>query len=238
MSVFDSTIKIPRSVTDPGTDHALPSPASLSWQAINTAHALGSQNAADCELLHGDHCRHITGDQTENIASDAKHTVDGSQTIRIIGKHKETIVQSCLQNFIGPQIVLNQTVRNETHLGARTLVYGAFLNKDDASGDVQYAGSLFEHTNVFNFEFSNSKLEVQPLHIELKGLHVEGELIEINGPLFGGSDHVYKLLDEKVVAKLEGLINNVVVARVQLGSLQGRLGMVVTPIDGNGTPGF
>jgi hypothetical protein len=238
MSVFDSTTKVSRTLGNSATDDTLPGSASLSWRAINSAQALGSQNATECELLHGDHSRHITGNRTENIDSSSKHTVDGDQTIRINGKHKETIVLDCYENIIGPHVVLNQTVRNETHLGTRTLVYGAFLNKDDASGDLQYASSLFEHTNVFNFEWSSSKLEVQPLHVEVKGLHVEGELIEINGALAGGSDHEYRLLDEKVTAKLEALINNIVIARVQLGALQGRLGMVITPIDGNGTPGF
>jgi hypothetical protein len=238
VSVFNSTTKVFRTLGSSVTDNRLPGSASLSWRAISTTRALGSQSGTECELLHGDHSRHITGNRTENIVSNSKHAVDGDQTIQVNGKHKETIVLDCYQNIIGPHVVLNQTVRNETHLGTRTLVYGAFLNKDDASGDLQYAASLFEHTNVLNFEWSTNKLEVEPLHIEVKGLHVEGELINVNGALVGGSDHVYTLLDEKVTAKLEALINNIVTARVQLGALQGRLGMVITPIDGNGTPGF
>jgi hypothetical protein len=116
MSAFDGEIKIARAVSDPQTDHTLPSSKSLSWKAITTPAALAGTTGAFCELVHGDKWNEIKGNHTENIAQ--------NQTLKVVGKHKETLVESCYQNIIGPHIVQNNDVRNETRLNAYTKTYG------------------------------------------------------------------------------------------------------------------
>src|SRR5580704_5982935 len=106
MSVFDGKIKTKSRTPYPHTDHKLIPSGFLSYTAINEEHALRGTKGKHCDLVHGDHWNEIEGCHNENIGQD--------QTIKVVGKHKETLVESCYQNIIGPQIVLNNNVRNET----------------------------------------------------------------------------------------------------------------------------
>jgi hypothetical protein len=235
MSAFNGDTRLRRAAADPATDQKLPAPVLLSWKAIAEPRGLSGTNGQECEVVHGDRARRITGNRTDSIEGDSWHTVDGDQTLTIHGKHKETIVQNCYQNFVGPHIVLNQTVRNETHMGARTVIYGDFLNRDTSSGTLFYADLLMEHTNVLNFEWSDYKLEAQGLHVEVKGAHIGASGIEASACKYQASDTVYRLLDEKVVTKIDGLVSDISFVSNQLGALQHRMGVVLTPCDPNGT---
>lgn len=236
MSVFDNTTRVRRAVADPAKDHRLPHPAALSWEAIGSAHGLKGTKGLECDLVHGDHFRRITGNRTDVITGNARHVVDRDQIVRINGKHNETLTQACYQNIVGPHIVFNQTVRNETHMGARTLIYGDFINEDTNNGDLVWATSLFEHTNILNFEWSTNKVEAHGIHVEVKAAHVAGSLIEAQTSVSSASESVYRLLDEKIVTKIDALVSDISLVTGQLGVLQARLGVVLTPCDANGTP--
>jgi hypothetical protein len=150
MSAFDSATKIGRAVGDPLTDGKLPHPKSLSWAAITTSTAVIGTNGTHCELVHGDRWHEIRGNHNENIAA--------NQTIKVVGKHKETIVESCYQNTIGPHIVMNCNVRNETRLGTYTEVYG--------DQEIQKSGED-------GWDKKKRKYERYTFHHELNGEHVE-----------------------------------------------------------------
>lgn len=170
MSAFDGKNRIARMVVDPTTDHTLPNSKSLSWKAITTPVALSGTKGAHCELVHGDKWRELKGNHTENIGA--------NQTIKVVGDHKETLVGKVYQNIIGPHIVSNQTVRNETRMGAYSEVYGDLTRWDDANGDMLYCDTLYHHTNIFDFEYCTSKVEVTPVHLEVKAAHLALSLVE------------------------------------------------------------
>jgi hypothetical protein len=150
MGVFDSLTQCKRAVADPVTDHKLPHPKSLSWAGITTPTAVLGTTGAHCDLLHGDQWTEIKGDHKMNIAA--------NQTIKVVGKHKETIVESCYQNMIGPHIVTNCNARNETRLGTYTEVYG--------DQEIQRGGED-------EWEKKWHKYEVEGFHFEAKAIHVE-----------------------------------------------------------------
>jgi hypothetical protein len=175
MSAFDGEIKIARAVSDPQTDHTLPSSKSLSWKAITTPTALAGTTGIHCELVHGDQWNELKGNHTENIAR--------NQTLKVVGKHKETLVESCYQNIIGPQIVQNNTVRNETRLGKFSLIYGDNSTTQDSSGDQNVKPFDYSCTWVTSFECDTTKLEVKGAHGELTDLHAE--LVPIHAEFMG-----------------------------------------------------
>jgi hypothetical protein len=200
MSVFDATTKVKRAVSDPLSDHKLPHPKSLSWGAITSPSAVAGTNGAHCDLVHGDQWHEIKGNHNQNIQQ--------NQTIKVVGKHKETLADSCYQNIIGPHTVLNNNVRNETRLGVFTKTYGDNVTQQDASSTYQIMGKNLQvvyevqHLNMTSdFEICGGRVEVNGvLHAEYDTLHVEGHPLhaEAHGKHFalhGWSNHEIEFED-------------------------------------------
>lgn len=165
MGAFDGKNKIARAVADRQTDQKLPDSRSLSWKTITTPTALAGTKGVHCGLVHGDEWNEIKGHRTKNIAQ--------NQTIKVVGKHKETLVESCYQNIIGPQIVLNNHVRNETRLGKFTLIYGCAQNEQSSDGESWVKPTDKACVYGVSFECDLSKVEVMGLHGEVVGVHGE-----------------------------------------------------------------
>jgi len=183
MSAFDALTKIKQAVTHPKTDHQLPKSRSLAFKAITDKAALQGTKGQHCTLVHGDHWNEVKGNEVSNVKLDQKLTVSRHQTIKVVGNHKETLVGKVYQNVIGPHIVQNNAVRNETRLSSFNLVYGDFEQHDDADGHLQQADVLMECTWYFNGEYTESKLEITPVHLELKVAHLTLDLIDVSGAL-------------------------------------------------------
>jgi hypothetical protein len=188
MSVFDATTKVKRAVSDPLSDHKLPHPKSLSWGAITSPSAVAGTNGAHCDLVHGDQWHEIKGNHNQNIQQ--------NQTIKVVGKHKETLADSCYQNIIGPHTVLNNNVRNETRLGVFTKTYGDNTKQEDQSGDITSQSSNTSKAqwkvamvgancslNGINFNGSAINANIWPIHVDLKGGHYL-ELVQKNEKMY------------------------------------------------------
>jgi len=130
MSAFDALTKIKQAVTHPKTDHLLPKSRSLAFKTITDKAALQGTKGQHCELTHGDHWKELKGNEVSNVRLDQKITIKGN--------HKETLVGRCYQNIIGPHIVQNNNVRNETRLGKYTEIYGCNEEQKDQDGDISY----------------------------------------------------------------------------------------------------
>src|SRR5215472_14467182 len=148
MRVFDATTKVKTAVSDPLTDHKLLHPKSLSWGAITSPSAVAGTNGAHCDLVHGDQWHEIKGNHKQNIQQ--------NQTIKVVGKHKETLVDSCYQNIIGPHIVLNNDVRNETRLGVFTKTSGFYWHTEPGYGEVSQMDMNF--SNIIGFQAENTSV--------------------------------------------------------------------------------
>jgi len=176
MGVFDANIKTKLKVADPLTDHTLPHPRSLTFKSITKTTALTGTKGAQCHLLHGDHWNEIKGNHIENIVQD--------QTIKVVGKHKETLVESCYQNMIGPQIVLNNNVRNETRLNKFTLVYGDNCMCQTSNGDQNVKPTDYSVITIADFEYDTLKQEIVVAHGEIVGIHGEAVACHAEAKLF------------------------------------------------------
>jgi hypothetical protein len=190
MTVFNGITSVKRAVMDPGTDHRLQSPRSLSWAAITTPTALTGTTGDHCDIVHGDRSYRFTGSRTETITGDHKHSVGGNQTIMIGGKHKETIVQDCNQSYIGPHLVTNHTVRNETRMASCNTCYGNWWVNDNPDqcetidgeeycgqgGRWYYADTYYQFTRILNHELATSKVEAHGVHVEVGAAHAAAKL--------------------------------------------------------------
>ena len=170
MSVFDTATKIKLAVGNPKTDHKVPHPRSLSLNQITMATALVGTKGQHCNIVHGDQWQELNGSEMHHIAR--------NQTIRVRGKHKETIVESCYQNIIGPHIVQNNNVRNETRLDRFNLVYGDNELTSSKIGDVSAMGVAASAVLFTDFEFAGIKVEFTPLHAEFKLWHETYTIME------------------------------------------------------------
>ena len=142
MKVFEGRSKITRAIPDPRLDQTLPHQRSLSWGGITGPQGLSRTTGADCELVHGTHWYEVSGTLTEQIAVDQASLVDRhetheigvDQTVLVGGNHKETVRALCQQSILGPHIVFNLSVRNETRLGASTETHGDFETANTSAG--------------------------------------------------------------------------------------------------------
>ncbi len=159
MGTFDRKTLIPLATKDPRSDKTLPNPRSLTWAHVTSRVALKGAEGEHAQLIHGDQWQEFRGSVIENIHIDSRstidrnetHTIQGSQQIQIGGNHKETLAQSCRQSNLGPQVVMNGTVRNELRMGAATLVYGKHEIHDDNDGKVVYGDN---HEEKYNDSFA------------------------------------------------------------------------------------
>src|SRR5258708_6137326 len=124
MSIFAGSTKISRVVTDPGTDHKLPSPGSLSWGGITAVAAVPGTTGADAKLVHGDRWTQVNGNHTETVVDNVSLTVGSNQTIKVGADQKETICGTANETIIGPHVITNLGEYNETRIGAHIQLHG------------------------------------------------------------------------------------------------------------------
>lgn len=236
MSVFDSATKVRRMTADSQTDKRLPQSRNLSLAQIADDSALAGTAGVHCELIHGDEWQQTGGTHHEYIMGH-QHCVTGSnQTIRINGKHKETILQTCYQNIVGPHTVVNHTVRNETRMGKRTTTYGIHTIEDDHDGRMEYADGIYEIVGVSNVEVAATKLTVQVLHVEPKAIHVYASLVQPFAPILDVQEKLHKMKENVWLSKLTGLHGAISILKDDVGLLNSQLNSgVLVPVDANGT---
>jgi len=196
MSAFDAVSRTRRAVADPDTDRRLPEARSLSWTAITQSAALNGTMGAHAELLHGDRWQQTDGNHTESVLGNQLHTVKGNQSIVIGRNHKETLVKHCWQNIIGPHLVTNHSVRNETRMGNCDTVYGDWYVHDDAhDGRFFLADTYFKSATVMSFEVDTLfKVEIHGVHLEAAPLHIELKALKAE---FDVSDNEFSVLPEE-----------------------------------------
>src|SRR5947209_1994057 len=178
MSIFDGLTKTKLAVPNPLTDHTLPDSKSLSFKAITGRTALNGTQGQHCNLVHGDHWHEVRGTEINNVIVDQKSTISRHQSIVVKGDHKETLVGKCYQNIIGPHVVLNNTVRNETRLGTFTKVYGENWTHEHSWGNVSQMDENYQNIWVLNMANTTMNIESQGIHLE--GVLVHGELVGVH----------------------------------------------------------
>jgi hypothetical protein len=136
--------------------------------------------------VHGDQWNELTGSHTVNIGRD--------QTIKVVGKHKETVVESCYQNIIGPHLVQNNNVRNETRLAKYTEIYGQHEVQDDHDGEMVVCLQQFQR-NYMAYEMDFSKVEIELAHAEAKGMHAQATACNAECKL---ADQADALMEQKI----------------------------------------
>jgi hypothetical protein len=167
MAVFGGNAKITRAVNDPGTDDTLPSPGALSWGGITSASGVAGTTGAEAKLVHGDRWQQIDGAFTESVGADLKTTVMGGKTVTVTQDHNETVMGNTLQTMIGPQIVTNMNVRNETRAVTHLHTHGDNFFQYGPDNAFHYC-----ETNmgawIFMFETEVEHTEVALHHLEFK----------------------------------------------------------------------
>jgi hypothetical protein len=172
MSAFDAMTKIKRMTSDPLTDHTLPNSRSLAWAHITTPAAVAGTLGFHCDLVHGNYWHDIRGDHDLRVTAD--------QTIKVMGKHKETLVESCYQNIVGPHIVQNHNPRNETRMAKFHLVYGEHEQSSDNLNDFSVVANTGQFVFLFNLECDAvAKMEFAGVHVETKILHLTADMYDI-----------------------------------------------------------
>jgi hypothetical protein len=200
MSAFDASTKIKREVSDPLSDHKLPHPKSLSWTGITAPTAVKGTKGAHCDLVHGDQWNEINGNHNENILR--------NQTLKVVGKHKETLVESCYQNIIGPHIVLNNNVRNETRLGVFTKTYGENWTHEHDWGNVSQMDRNYQNIIALQLANTTTNIESQGVHIEGVGVHGEAVLCHGEIKLFHAEENLIHFSDDAIFSNQDKPLDN------------------------------
>ncbi len=229
MTPFNSSTRISRAIKDPGTDCKLPSVQSLSWKSIATSTALKTTKGVYSELLHGNRCQQTNGNHTEIITGNQRHTVEGNQTISVGGNHKETIVEHCSQSIIGPHLVTNHTVRNETRMGSCSTIYGLLTIYDHVhDGRFFYADTYYRSADVMSFELDSVgkaelhgvHVEFAPVHVEVKAFKAEADLLDFSGAIFEEATPVTSSEMTAVKSRVHGMTNTISLDHLKLGAVK------------------
>ncbi len=216
MGVFDGAVKVARKVKDPATDKQLPSPGALSYGGIKSPIGLAGCNGADAQIVHGDRWLESLGKHTEHVLGEAKINSDSNQTIMVAGDQTETICGTANETIIGPHLIANMNVFNETRLGAHTQVHGELEMLNDEDGKIHYGVRQYTLYGI-TFEFEAFHFECGLNHVEIKGNHPYASFLDANATLFKFETNA--LNAEEDVSK-----NDIDALKSDIQALQGRLG--------------
>ncbi len=238
MGVFDAKTKIKLAVPDPITDHTLPNSKSLSFTAITQPTALDGTKGQRCSLDHGDHWHEVRGTETHNVIVDQKSTISRHQTILVKGNHKETLVGKVYQNIIGPHIVQNNTVRNETRLGTYVKTHGNFEVQDDHDGHFVYSSILMERCYVFDFEYYTSKVEIDLLLAQAMFMALTFGVTQATISVFQNSLDSVHLSTKFMLQEIKNMGSDIAAWASHVGLGQGDFRCILNgcPDIGTGTP--
>jgi hypothetical protein len=237
MGTFGGNTKVSRAVTDPGTDHALPSPGGLSWGAITGASAMPGTVGADAELIHGDRWIQVTGDHTETVTSNLNLTVGSNQTLKVGADHKETICGTANETIIGPHVITNLGEYNETRIGAHIQLHGGLEWVHDKENEWHYGGlNCVFYANVHEMEIDHYELALG--HFEVKGQHNYFSANDNNAVLFQFQTKALNAEVDLTDADIKALKGDVQALQARLGALEGNAHACVATAgpDPNPTP--
>jgi hypothetical protein len=239
MSVFDGKPKVERKVKDPGTDPSLPLGGALSYDAVKSSTGLAGCDGADAQLIHGDRWSEILGKNTQHIANDSKITMDANHSIQVGEHQKETICGTSTETIIGPHIITNMNVYNETRLGAHTQVHGELELFDDEDGRIHYG--IRQYTLYdFTFEVEAVHTEYADFHLEAKGTHAYASGIEAQATLFQFETKPLNVEEGVTQANIKALKGDIAGLQGKLGTLESKAVILAIHLgmDPNPTPGF
>jgi hypothetical protein len=126
----------------------------------------------------------------------------------VTGKHKETLVESCYQNIIGPHIVLNNNVRNETRLGVFTKTYGENWIQQHSWGNVSQMDQ--NYLNIVQIQCANTSTDFESFGVQIEGCGVHGELIAVHGEVqgFHAEENLIHFSDDALFSNQDKLLDN------------------------------
>ena len=239
MGVFDGKPRVQRQVKDPGTDPSLPPGGALSYGAVKSATGLAGCDGSDVQLINGDRWIESLGKHTQHVASDSKITMDANHSIQVGEHQKETICGTSTETIVGPHIITNMDVYNETRLGTHIQVHGGLEWMHDEEWQVHYGGGQYT-IFFFTVEFESIHLEVAELHAEAKGAHAYASGIEAAATAIAYETTPLNVEEGATQADIKALKGVIRPMESDVGALYA-LGVALIchlGIDPNMTPGF
>jgi len=226
MGVFDGTVKIGRTVADPGTDHSLPPCGALSFGGIKAVTALSGTNGADACLITGNKWQQLNGKHTENVTMDHLLTIVGNRQEMVSGNHTHTIVGHTNATHVGVHNQTNVAPRNDTFVHTRTENHSEQEHQNQPTGRNEVTASehtstheeshtkLEEHTATgFKFEAVGMNFETQVTNVESKmvnvgfhGISAEAKLMHHKSELF--EERLQAFATDVVAVKLRAAVTH------------------------------
>jgi len=189
MPVFDSSVKTPLRVNDPGTDKVMPDAGSLAYGSMTGATALASTTGIDCKLVHGDRWQEIKGNMTEHWTGYVNTTIDQNWTIQINGMMSLTVVQGYYEEEQGPvnryywQVVTDTfSDDHDVHVpDSAAFSISAYANTFVIAEQISIVFGMslqcvislgLTIAAIFDFEYKT-------LHAEFHPIHGDGKLVQL-----------------------------------------------------------
>lgn len=216
MGVFDKSTKTGRKVKDPGTDNGLPAGGALNYGAVPSATAVSGCTGIDAQLIHADKWVQIDANHTEKITGNVLEKIGINQKIMVGGDQTETISGTCNETIIGPHIISNLNVFNETRIGAHIQHHGGIQWVHDKEDEWHYGGLQWTFYSIMH-EIEIDHLELAAGHNEVKGQH---NYFSVND----NSAVLFKFETKALNAEADGADANVKGAQGDVKGMEGKAG--------------
>ena len=221
MSVFDNTIRVKRRVPDPATDKTLSGSGALAYSSMTSVSGLAGCTGIDAQLIHGDRWTQVDKNHTEQISVNAKLTIGGNQTIMVGANQTETIGGTCNETIIGPHIIANMNVYNETRIGAHIQTHGGIEWVHDKENEWHYGGLQWTFYSIMH-EIEIEHLELAAGHNEVKGQHNYFSVNDNSAVLFQFQTKALNAEADGMDAAIKGVQGDVKALQGKVGALEAK----------------
>lgn len=211
MGVFNGDVQTPRATSDPGTDHILPPPGSLSYAAITANSALAGTAGVDTLLVSGDRDRQMNGNESTRITQNRSHVITGNQKKKIVGNKIENVISNYTQQTIGnlSRSVIGAT--NDLYTATHTIAHKANQMLQEPVSYFHDVAEHFvktrEHHDEYQFLqiYAASVINVFGINMDFKGAQLAAIIGSAEKTAFSWAEHLAKLHDAAVDQRFEAL---------------------------------
>ncbi len=176
-TVFDGKTKVGRTVTDPKTDHSLPSGYSLSLSQITTKTALGGTVGARCSVVHGDQYDFVSATVNVEVIGDLFTNISGSETHFVLHNRTETVtINNSLTvggnqdwTITGSHMALHTGPKTETMVSPLNRLLSAPDSKSEPTNKMHILGVEFEKKDQ-DFAYTFNSFEIHGMSNEVNYL--------------------------------------------------------------------
>jgi len=212
VSVFDSSIKTPRRVSDPGTDKSLGQGGSLAWPAIASATGLASCTGVDAALIHGDQWDNILGNRQLLITQNWTQTTLGTKTCTVVQNRVTSTVATRNDTTVGATVRTNVGPAAHNYVAPHVASHTSPQNRFEPTAYLHFifsklwAGNSLNNIGLLYFQFFAVYTTITPTYFNLTpALNLAVTGINIH---FEGLDNGSRALENKLAgmqSKIQGL---------------------------------